>query len=286
VANELGLEPSTRVITGISDSNASIIGSGAVQDFESIIYIGTSQYMTCHLPFKKTDLSSFMATIPSPFKSRYYLFGEQLTGGQCVAFYLNNLIYCDDKFDTGSQPEDSYQRFDAVAAQAPAGSGGVIFLPWLNGSGVPRENSDVRGGFINLSLKTTRVHLARAILEGLAFNNRWTKGPAEKFIGRPIDLYRFSGGGALSEVCCQIHADILNVPIQQVDDPLNTTVRGAALLALVILGYRALEELPGLVRIKKIFEPDPLNREIYDSMYRQYRELFKRNRKMFAALNG
>jgi len=286
VANELGLEPSTRVITGISDSNASIIGSGAVQDFESIIYIGTSQYMTCHLPFKKTDLSSFMATIPSPFKSRYYLFGEQLTGGQCVAFYLNNLIYCDDKFDTGSQPEDSYERFDTVAAQAPAGSGGVIFLPWLNGSGVPKENSDVRGGFINLSLKTTRVHLARAILEGLAFNNRWTKGPAEKFIGRPIDHFRFSGGGALSEVCCQIHADILNVPIQQVDDPLNTTVRGAALLALVILGYRALEELPGLVRIKKIFEPDPLNREIYDSMYRQYRELFKRNRKMFAALNG
>ena len=285
VANELGLQSSTRVITGISDSNASIIGSGAVQDFESIIYIGTSQYMTCHLPFKKTDIGSFMATIPSPFKSRYYLFGEQLTGGQCVEFYLNNLIYCDDKFDTGSPPHDAYERFNMVASQAPAGSGGVIFLPWLNGSGVPRESPNARGGFFNLSLKTTRNHLTRAIMEGLAFNNRWTKGPAEKFIGRPIDFFRFSGGGALSEVFCQIHADILNVPIHQVDDPLNTTVRGAALLALVILGYRVLEELPELVRIKKIFEPDPSSREIYGTMHRQYCELFRRNRKVFAALN-
>ena len=83
----------------------------------------------------------------------------------------------------------------------------------------------------------------------------------------------------------QIHADVLNVPIHQVEDPINTTVRGAALLALVILGYRSLEELPGLVRIKKVFEPDPSNREIYDTMYRQYCELFKRNRKVFAALN-
>ena len=286
VAKELGLQSSTRVVTGISDSNASIIGSGAVQDFESIIYIGTSQYMTCHLPFKKTDIGSFMATIPSPFKSRYYLFGEQLTGGQCVEFFLNNLIYCDDKFDTGSQPEDCYERFDAVASQAPAGSGGVIFLPWLNGSGVPQENANARGGFFNLSLKTTRIHLTRAVMEGLAFNNRWTKGPAEKFIGRPIDLFRFSGGGALSEVFAQIHADVLKLPIHQVDDPLNTTVRGTALLALVILGYRSLEELPGLVRIKKVFEPDPSNREIYDHMYTQYRQLFNKNKKVFAALNG
>jgi xylulokinase len=286
VAEELGLQSSTRVITGISDSNASIIGSGAVLDFESIIYIGTSQYMTCHLPFKKTDIGSFMATIPSPFKSRYYLFGEQLTGGQCVEFYLNNLIYCDDNFDTGFPPQDCYERFDMVASQAPAGSGGVIFMPWLNGSGVPEENSDARGGFINFSLKTTRTHLTRAIMEGLAFNNRWTKGPAEKFMGRSIEYFRFSGGGALSEVFSQIHADVLNVPIHQVEDPLNTTVRGAALLALVILGYRALEELPDLVRIKKVFEPDEANREIYDTLYRQYCGLFKRNRKMFAALNG
>ena len=139
---------------------------------------------------------------------------------------------------------------------------------------------------MNLSLNTTRSHMTRAIMEGLAYNNRWAHGAVEKFIGRPVESFRFSGGGALSDVWSQIHADVLGVPIHQVDDPINTTVRGTALLALVSLGYRSIDEIPGLIKIKQVFEPDGSNRGIYDKMYAQYRELFKRNKKIFAALNG
>jgi xylulokinase len=285
VAEDLGLHPSTQVVAGIGDSNASVIGAGAVRDFDTIIYIGTSLYMTCHIPFKKTDLSHMMVSLPSPFKSKYMLLGEQGTGGKCVEFYLQNIVYADDEFNTGPKPGDAYARFNRMASEAPAGSGGVIFLPWLNGSIVPHENPNARGGFVNISLQTTRGHLTRAVMEGLAYNNRWTRGPAEKFIGRRITSFRFAGGGALSEVWSQIHADVLGVPIHQVDDPVNTTVRGVAFLALVTLGYRTLEELPGLVKIKRVFEADESNRKIYDKMYTQYRELFRRNQKIFAALN-
>lgn len=286
VAEELGLHPSTRVIAGIGDSNASAIGSGAVGDFEAIIYIGTSFYMTCHIPFKKTDLTHLMTSLPSAFKNRYYLLGEQGTGGRCLEFFLKNIVYFDDEFNTGPKPDDAYARFNRVAAEAPAASNGVIFLPWLNGSIVPSENPHARGGFMNLSLSTTRAHLTRAVMEGLAYNNRWTKAPAEKFIGRPIERFLFSGGGALSDVWSQIHADVLGVPIHQVDDPLNTTVRGTALLAFVTLGYRSLDEISKLVKIKRVFEPDNSQRPLYDKMFTQYRELFKRNRKIFAALNA
>jgi xylulokinase len=286
VAEELGLHPSTRVVAGIGDSNASVIGSGAVKDFETIIYIGTSQYMTCHVPFKKTDLGSFMTSLPSPFESRYYLLGEQGAGGKCVEYYLKNIVYPDDEFSTGPPPDDAYHRFNNMACAAPAGSGGVIFLPWLNGTIVPCEDPHVRGGFMNLSLNTSRRHLTRAIMEGLAYNNRWTREAAEKFIGRRIDSFRFSGGGALSDVWCQIHADVLGVPVQQVDDPVNTTVRGTALLALITLGYRSIDEISNLVKFKRRFEPDESNRKIYDRMYTQYRALFKKNKKIFAALNS
>jgi xylulokinase len=203
-----------------------------------------------------------------------------------VEFYLKNIVYPADEFDTGPQPDDAYLRFDTMASAAPAGSGGVIFLPWLNGTIVPSEDSHVRGGFMNLSLGTSRSHLTRAIMEGLAYNNRWTRQAAEKFIGRRIDRFRFSGGGALSDVWCQIHADVLGVPIQQVDDPVNTTVRGAALLALITLGQRTIDEIPGLVRFKRVFDPDDSNRETYDRMYTQYRALFKKNRSIFKELNG
>jgi xylulokinase len=162
----------------------------------------------------------------------------------------------------------------------------VIFLPWLNGSIVPSENPNVRGGFMNLSLSTTRSHLTRAVMEGIAYNNRWTRGPAEKFIGRPIEKFRFSGGGALSDVWSQIHADVLGVPIHQVDDPIHTTVRGTAFLGFIALGYRSIEELPEFIKIKRVFEPNLSNRAVYDKMYTQYRELFKRNKKVFAALNA
>jgi xylulokinase len=136
-----------------------------------------------------------------------------------------------------------------------------------------------------MSINTTRSHMARAIMEGLAYNNRWTKEAAEKFIRRPIDHFRFSGGGALSDVWSQIHADVLGVPIHQVDDPLNATVQGTALMSLVSLGYRSLDEIRDLIRIKQVFEPDTANRAVYDSMYAQYRKLFSRNKSIFAALN-
>jgi xylulokinase len=286
VAGELGLTPTTRVIAGIGDSNASAIGSGAVADYEGIIYIGTSYYMNCHVPFKKTDINHMMGSLPSPFFSKFMLFAEQGTGGRCVEHFLKNIVYADDEFKTGPKPEDAYERFNTSASRAPAGSGGLIFLPWLNGSIAPSENPNVRGGFMNLSLATTRTHMARAIMEGLAFNNRWAMAAVEKFIGRPVKSFRFSGGGALSDVWSQIHADIMGVSIHQVDDPINTTVRGTALLALVSLGYRSIDEIPGLIKIKQVFEPDEANRAIYDKMYEQYRELFRQNKKIFKALNA
>ena len=138
-----------------------------------------------------------------------------------------------------------------------------------------------RDGFINLSVSTDRSHMSRAIMEGLAYNNRRTREAAEKFIERPIERFRFSGGGALSDVWSQIHADLPGVPIRQMKDPGNTTVRGAALLALIVPGYRSIEEIPGLIRYQRVFEPDKSNRELYDRMYTQYRVLFKRNKRIF-----
>ncbi len=286
VAQDLGLHPKTQVVAGTSDLSASAIGSGAVEDFEAIIYIGTSLFMTCHVPFKKTDLAHFMTSLPGPFKNRYFMLGEQGTGGKCVEFYLNNIVYPNDAFETGPRPAEAYRLFNQSASEAPAGSGGVIFLPWLNGTIVPSEDPHVRGGFVNLSVGTTRSQMSRAVMEGVAYNNRWTQAAAEKFTGRPVSSFYFSGGGALSDMWAQIHADVLGVPIHQVDDPLHTTLRGAAFLAFTVLGHRSLADIPKLVRIKNVYEPDGSKRPVYDKIYAQYIELFKKNRKIFKALNS
>jgi xylulokinase len=286
VAEELGLPTSTRVIAGTNDSNASAIGSGAVSDFDGLIYIGTSLVLTCHLPFKKTDLIHTMTSMPSSLENRYLLMAEQLAGGKALEFFLRNIVYASDEFKTGTMPEDAYVLANRIAAGAPAGSGGVIFMPWLNGTMSPEENGAARGGFFNLSLGSTRSHMTRAVMEGIAYNNRWTCEVAEKFTGRRFTSFRFAGGGALSDVWAQIHADVLGVPMHQIADPMHTTIRGTAMLAFNKLGLRGIGELPGLIKINRVFEPNGTNRSTYDKMYRQFRELYKRNKKIFIALNG
>ena len=285
LAKELGLPPGIPVVSGISDSNASLIGSGAADDFEPIIYIGTSLYMTCHVPFLKTDLVHMMTAIPGPFPSRYMVFGEQGVGGKCVEFFLNRIIYPKDEFSCERMPKDMYQRFNEAAGGSTPGSNGIIFLPWLNGSVVPCEDHYARGGFLNLSLRTERRHLARAIMEGIAFNNRWTRKPMENFIRRPIAGFRFSGGGALSDLWAQIHADVLGVPILQMADPVNATVRGTGLLAFMALGILLQRDISKQVRVRRVFEPDAGNKKIYDKMYHGFRTAFTQNRKLFRALN-
>ncbi len=286
VAEEWGLRPSTQVMVGTNDTNAAAIGAGAVREFEGIICVGTSLVLTCHLPFKKTDLFHTMTTLPSPIRSRYLLMAEQGTGGKCLDFYLKNIVYADDELDTGPMPDDVYDRLNRMAASVPAGSEGVLFLPWLNGTIAPEENATARGGFFNLSLSSTRTHLTRALMEGIAFNSRWTLEPAEKLVGRKFDRFRFAGGGALSDVWAQIHADVLGVPIHRVTDPTHTAVRGAAFLAFAGLGHRSLEQLADLVRVDRVFSPDESNRPVYDKLYGQYRLVYKSNKKIFSVLNS
>jgi len=285
VARDLGLAASTRVLSGINDTTASALGAGAVEDFDGIIYIGTSAVLTCHIPFKKTDIVHMMASMPSPVKDKYLLIAEQGTGGKNLEHYLRNVLYAEDAFRTGPIPEDVFDRTNEAAGAADPGSGGVLFLPWLNGSLTPEEDASVRGAFFNLSLKSTRSHMTRAVLEGVAYNNRWAMGPAEKFVGRRFSHFRFAGGGALSDLWAQIHADVLGVPIHRVKDPLHTTLRGAGLYAFYKLGLRSREELAGLVGIDRVFEPREAHRAVYDKMYVQFRALFNRTRKVFRALN-
>jgi len=286
VADELGLSPSTKVIAGMNDTSALAIGGGAVQDGDPLMYIGTTVCMTAHVPFKKTDVVHMLATLPSPFTSKHLFFGEQGLGGRVLEFFLHNIIYCDDYLETGSLPDDVFDRVNEIAKEVPAGSGNVLFLPWLNGLIVPEENPHARGAFFNLSVNTSRGHLARSLMEGIAYNGRWTLKPAEKFIGRKFDHLRFAGGGALSDLWSQILADVLRVSIYQIAEPTHTAARGSALFAFYKLGYRTLEELPDLVRIKKVYEPDDANRPVYDKMFGQFRDLYRGSKKVFASLNG
>jgi xylulokinase len=285
VADELGLPHHLPVIGGTPDIFSAAIGSGAVRDYDMHLYLGTSSWLACHVPFKKTDLLHDMASLPSALPGRYLLCAEQECAGNCLNYLRDNLIYPDDALANGAPPADVYQRFDQVVEVTAPGSGKAIFLPWLYGERAPIDDPLVRGGFFNLSLQTTREQLVRAVFEGVAYNSRWLLKYVEQFIGRRVTAINAVGGGARSNVWCQIHADVLNRVIRQVKDPWLAGLRGAAWLAALALGDASLDDIVQHTPIAHTYEPNPDHRGLYDELFAEFVSVYRRNRPLYARLN-
>lgn len=284
IAREFGLRTGVVVVMGTPDVQSAAIGSGAVRDYDAHLYVGTSAWLCCHVPFKKTDITHNMASLPSALPNRYLLTNEQESAGACLTYLRDNLFFADDALNT-SRPENAYRAFDALAARVPAGSDKLIFTPWLYGERTPVENHSVRGGFFNQSLQTTRAHMIRAVMEGVAYNARWLRDAVEKFCARKVTALNFIGGGANSDVWCQIFADVLQCEIRQVREPVQANVRGVSLLAAVSLGWIQADDIPAHVAVQNTFAPDENNRRTYDELFAEFLNLYNANKKIYARLN-
>ncbi len=180
----------------------------------------------------------------------------------------------------------SYEDLLDRAACAAPGSGGVLFTPWLTGERSTLDDRDARGGFHNVGLETSTPELTRAVLEGVAFNARMLLGASERFAKRRLDVLRIIGGGARSDLWCQIMADVLDRRIERVEAPMVTGLRGAGLFLALALGSVRRDEVRDLVPVDRVFRPDPATRSTYDAMYLEFPKLHSRNKAMFARLNG
>ena len=275
---------------GTGDTASAGIGSGAVRDFEAHLYIGTSSWLSCHVPFKKTDITSNITSLPSGIPNRYWVATEQDVAGKCLSWLIDNVLYPDDELrDGGGPPADILDRLNTMAASVPAGSHDVIFTPWLNGERTPVDDHFIRGGWFNASLTTDRSTLVRSVFEGVAFNTRWMMEAAEKFVKkqRPdgFEHINFVGGGANSELWCQIMADVLSRPIRQVKDPVLANVRGAGFCASVALGYLTWDQIPDKIQIAATFTPDAGRRATYDRLFSTFKGLYGKNKGLYANLN-
>ena len=285
IARELGLSESTRVVMGTPDIHSAAIGSGAIDDFAGHLYVGTSGWLLCHLPYKKTDLFHNMGALPSAIPGKYLLVNEQDIAGEALNFLRDNIIYPEDELAPSKRVKDVHKAFNIMAAKIPPGCDNLIFTPWLNGERSPVDDSDTRSGFYNMSLYTTRSHMVRAVFEGVAFNAKWLLKYVEKMIKKKMENINIIGGGAQSDLWCQIHADILNRTIRRVKDPIQANARGAGLIGSVALGYIKFDEIPERTEYDSIFIPSQKNRKLYKKLFKQYQSIYKQNKKIYKRLN-
>jgi xylulokinase len=285
VADDLGLEHDLPVVMGSPDLHSAAIGSGAVRDYEAHLYVGTSSWLTCHLPDKKTDLVHNMASLPSALPGRYLVANEQEAAGASLTFLLDKIIDAPDQLAGGTRGGVSYADLDTMAGRALPASHGLIFTPWLFGERTPVEDPTIRGSFVNLSFGTTRDELVRSVFEGVAFNMRWLLTHLEAFVGRRLDPIRIVGGGGRSDVWCQIFADVFDRTIDQVKDPHLANLRGAAILAFLALGQIGLGDIQQRAAVARTYTPDGRNRAIYDRLYREFLSIYKSHRPICGRLN-
>ncbi|MBK9782179.1 MAG: FGGY-family carbohydrate kinase [Anaerolineales bacterium] len=285
VAHALGLSSNVKVVAGAIDNTAAAIGAGAVDDYALHLYIGTSSWMAAHVPFKKTDVASSMASIPCAVPGRYLLTALQATAGGNLTFLRDNIIYHKDELLQEADVPDIFKVLDQIAKRVPAGANGVMYTPWIWGERAPVDDKTLRAGLYNLSLNSTREDIIRAFLEGIAYNTRWLLSPVEKFLGRKVNNINIVGGGAQSDVWCQIFADVMNVEIKQVADPIYANARGAAWIAAAGLGEIKFADIPELIQFRKAYQPQVQNRAVYDRGFENFQLIYKQMKGVYRHLN-
>lgn len=285
VAHSLGLKPGVKVVAGAIDTTSAAIGSGAVTDFAGHLYIGTSSWIAAHVPFKKTDVASSLASVPCAIPGKYLMIIMQTTAGGNLTYLRDKILYHKDELLREEHVPDVYKVMDRIAERVPAGSNGVIYAPWIYGERSPVEDRHVRASIFNVSLENNREDLIRAFMEGVALNTRWMLTPAEKFLDRKFEALNIVGGGAKSNVWCQIFADVMNLPIRQVRDPIQVNARGAAFIAAEALGLLNFADLQSQVGFETVYTPNPANRAIYDKIFTEFVTYYNQTKDIYKRLN-
>ncbi len=274
-AAALGLSTKVKVAAGGADMHTAAIGAGTVDDYDAHLCLGTSSWLLAHVPFKKADLDHNMASLPAAIPGRYLFCNEQESAAGGLKLVAENLL-----------KRSNYPELFSEAEQAPAGSDGLMYLPWIHGERSPIDDPMVRGGFAGLSLEHNASHLIRAVLEGVALNTRWLQKHLEENLGRPLKAVTVVGGGARSGLWCQIQADVLGRPVRQAEDPQMTNARGAGISALVALGLLEWSDVNPLVPIAKTWEPRAQYKNLFDERFEQFLAEFKHRRAISRRFTG
>ena len=272
-ARQTGLKAGTPVVICAGDVAVAQSGAGANQEGRVHLCIGTATWIG-------VSTSTFRNDPVKPFwglnhidPNKYIIAGEMETGGGALMWFRDTLC-AEEKRLAAERGRSSYELISSAAASVPAGSEKLIFLPWLSGERAPVLDHYARGGFIGLTMSHHKGHMARAVMEGVAYHLRWICEAMEA-TGFKIDAFNAIGGGCSSPLWVQIIGDVTGRPVRVVRNHLEAGAAGAALAVAVGLGiYPSMDAVDDLVHIRREVAPDTSNWKRYDGLYRQYRDIY------------
>lgn len=280
-AKALGLKKGIPVVAGCADQPAQALANGLIAPGQVSVTLGTGGQVCAPLRIKSgekvpTDprLHVFNHAVPE----MWYTLGAILSAGLSLRWLRDTVGLANHK--------NAYTILSQEAAKVATGADGLIFLPYLVGERTPHMDGHARGAFIGLTYHHTRGHMARAVMEGVAFALRQTLEICLSLTGS-VEQVIASGGGAESDLWRQIQADVYGLPLQQTLVSEQTAV-GAAILAGIGTGVYASPQAAkeAIINYGVITEPNTKTKAKYDALYQQFVELYPRLRDDFHKLAG
>jgi xylulokinase len=250
-------------IAGAGDQAAGALGVGVHEPGPASVVLGTSGVVFAPLATFAADPKGAAHVFCHAVPGTWHAMGVMLSAGGSLRWFRQAFA--------AAEP---FEHLDKEAESWPAGSEGVVFLPYLAGERTPHADPDARGAFVGLALQHDRGALARALLEGVAYGLRDSL-EVLRALGCRIDVGRVSGGGARSALWLRIVASVLGVPLERTEVE-EGAAYGAALLAGVAAGdFADIPEAVGTcVRVREAIEPDPEWAKVYAEGYERYRALY------------
>src|SRR5256714_2851240 len=271
-----GLLAGTPVAGGGADNACGAVGNGVVRPGLALVSIGTSGVLLAHAATPQVDVSGPIPrvhTFNHAVPHAWYLMGVTQAAGLSLRWVRDNIGLPERALErwTGL---DAYELLIREAESVPAGSNGLLFLPYLQGERTPHLDAYARGGWIGLTASHDRRHLVRAVLEGVAFSLKDCFSIIREQ-GLPMEQLRATGGGAKSHLWRQIIADVLGVELVTTNATEGPAF-GAALLAGVASGIydSILQACETTIHVVERIEPPPTVERDYALAYETYHALY------------
>lgn len=275
IADELGIPRDTRVVLGGSDAAFSNVGVGALSPAILVVMIGSSGAVRVITrdPMLDADERTWCYLFD---ESRYLVGGAINNGGLVLRWFADHFV--------GPDISNAEELLVSEAARVRPGAEGLIFLPFLAGERSPGWNSDARGVLFGLALHHGRQHVARALLESVAYRIRSVLEAVEDVVQPAVEI-RASGGFLRSPLWVQILCDVLGRQIR-VPNTGNTSALGAALWAWHVCGaLDSLDSLERTIPIERVVQPHDDRHALYTQLYDLYRDLYTKLGGPFAAVS-
>lgn len=271
-AKILNIDKDTPFIIGASDGCLSNLGTNAIKSGNAAVTIGTSGAIRIVTDKPRSDsherLFNYILT------EKHFVLGGSINNGGIVFRWFRDNFSLQEVKTAKEMDIDTYDLLTEKASKIPAGSDGLIFLPYLLGERAPYWDACSRGVFFGINIKHTREHFIRALLEGVIYGIYDVGKALEETMGN-IDTIYATGGFARSHLWVQILADVFDKKVL-IAESYESSCLGAAVLGMWALGLiEEIEDVENMVPISNEYIPDEKNHKIYIETFKIYSDIYK-----------